>query len=162
LPGYKREGCGFLKCIVTGKESCLHYFQPETKPSSKGWQHSSSPKLKNFCMQASAGTVILMLFWDCQGPLVQHYMCKGATVTNAVIVTSSSGSTTRSKHYGLLSTIVLLQHDNCTLHTAYVTAEAIKVIPFECFPHPPYSLDLTPCGCPVFRPGKEVPGGRGL
>jgi hypothetical protein len=40
------------------------YHQPETKRASKEWRHSSSPKVKKFRAQPSAGKVMLTLFWD--------------------------------------------------------------------------------------------------
>jgi hypothetical protein len=40
------------------------------------------------CHYGNAGTVIPMLFWDRQVPLVQNYMCKRDTVRSALVVTS--------------------------------------------------------------------------
>jgi hypothetical protein len=56
--------------------------QPETKRANKEWSHSNSPKLKEFHMQASAGKVILMLFFDHEGLLLEHYISKGTAVTS--------------------------------------------------------------------------------
>jgi len=50
---------GFLGRIVTGDETWVHYHQPETKKASKEWRHTSSPKLKKFRTQPSAGKVML-------------------------------------------------------------------------------------------------------
>jgi histone-lysine N-methyltransferase SETMAR len=83
LRRYETEGDGFLQRIVTVNESWVHHFQPETKKASKEWRHSSSPKPKKFRTQASAGKVMLTLFWDHRDPLVKHYMSKGTTVTSA-------------------------------------------------------------------------------
>lgn len=77
-------------------------------------------------MQASPGTVILMLFWDRQGPLVQNYMCKKATVRNALVVTSLEIIWKQPPSENIKDCSVPLSCYSMTdsrLHTAHVTAE---------------------------------------
>ena len=81
LQRYETEGDAFLQRVVTGDESWVHYFQPETKRASKEWRHLTSPKPQKFRTHSSAGKV--MLFWDSRGPLVEHYMPRETTVTSA-------------------------------------------------------------------------------
>jgi histone-lysine N-methyltransferase SETMAR len=64
LKCFESEGDGFLGRIVMGDETWVHYHQPETKKASKEWRHTSSPKLKKFHIQPSAGKVMLTLFLD--------------------------------------------------------------------------------------------------
>jgi histone-lysine N-methyltransferase SETMAR len=107
LQRYKTEGGGFLERIVTGDESWVYHFQPETKKASKEWRHSTSPKPKKFRTQASAGKVMLKLFWDHRGPLVEYYMSKGTTVTSATycdLLRNHLKPAIRSKRRGLLNT----------------------------------------------------------
>ena len=66
----------------------------------------------------------------------------------------------KSKRRGLLSTGVLLQHDNARSHTARSTVATIQDLSFECLPHPPYSPDLAPSDVHVFGPIKEAMGGK--
>jgi len=66
LKCFEAEG-GFLGRIVTGDETWVHYYQPETKKASKEWRHTSSPNRKKFRTQPSAGKVMLTLFWDARG-----------------------------------------------------------------------------------------------
>ena len=68
--------------------------------------------------------------------------------------------TIKSKPCGLLSTGVLLQHDNAWLHTARSTVVTIQDLSFECLLHPPYSPDLAPNDFHVFGPLKETMGGK--
>jgi hypothetical protein len=77
LRRYKTEGDGFLQRVLTGVESWVHNFWPETKRVSKKWHHSTLPKPKKFRTQASAGKVMLTLFWDHRGPLVEHWHVQG-------------------------------------------------------------------------------------
>ena len=67
---------------------------------------------------------------------------------------------TKSRRRGLLSTGVLLQHDNARSHTSRSTVATIQVLSFECFPHLLYSPDLAPSDFHVSGPLKEAMGGK--
>jgi len=82
LKCFEAEGDGFLGRTVTGDETWVHYHQSETKKASKEWHHTSSPKPKKFRTQPSAGKVMLTLFWDERGVILEHYMPRGNTVTS--------------------------------------------------------------------------------
>ena len=148
---------------MTGDESWVHYFQPETKRASKEWHHSTSPKPKKFRTQPSAGKVMLTLFWDSRGPLGEHYMPRGTTVSSASCCDlhkkNNLQRAVRSKRRGLLTPGVLLRHGNAQPHTARSTAATIEDIHFECLPHPLYSPDLAPSDDHIFGPLKEALGG---
>jgi histone-lysine N-methyltransferase SETMAR len=134
------EGDGFLERIVTGDETWVHYQQPETKKTSKEWRHTSSPKPKKFRTQPSAGKVMLTLFWDERGVILEYYVVRGNTVTSATyadLLKKHLRFTIKSKRRGRLSTGGLLQHDNARPHTARSTLATIQGLSFECLPHPP-------------------------
>jgi len=162
LKCFEVEGDGFLGRIVTG-ETCVHYHQPEIKKASKEWRHTSSPKPKKFRTQPSAETVMLTVFWDEQGVILEHYMPKGYTVTNATyanLLKNHLHPAIKSKQRGLLSTGVMLQHDNARPHTACSTVAAIQDLSFECLPHLLYSPDLAPSDFHFFGPLKEAMGSK--
>lgn len=79
---FDAEEDDFLWCIVTEDKYWAHYFQSETKWVSKEWRHSSSSKPKVFHTTLLARTFILMLDWDCKGPVLKHYMRRGTTVNS--------------------------------------------------------------------------------
>ena len=83
LKHFEAEDDGFLGRIVTGDETWVHYHQPETKKASQEWRHTSSPKPKKFRTQPSAGKVILTLFWDQLGVILEQYMSRRKPVTSA-------------------------------------------------------------------------------
>jgi len=90
-------------------------------------------------------------------------MPSGNTVTNATyadLFKNHLRPAIKSKRRGLLSTGVLLQHDNARPHTARLTVATIQNLSFECLPHPPYSPDLAPSDFHVFGSLKEVMGGK--
>jgi len=89
---------------------------------------------------------MLTLFWDEQEVILEHYMLRGNAVTSATyadLLKNHLCPAIKSKQRGLLSTGVLLQHDNARPHTAHSTVATIQALSFECLPHPPYSPDLA-------------------
>ena len=73
LERYNREGDNFLNHTITGDETWVHHYVPETKRQSMQWKHTSSPSSKRFKSQPSAGKLLLTVFWDSQGPILEHY-----------------------------------------------------------------------------------------
>jgi hypothetical protein len=114
---------------------------------------------KKFKSQNSAGKVILLLFWEFSGSILEHYREQGTTVTAALyteILISKLKPALRNKHSGLLSRGILLLHDNTLPHFMASTIEAIRQLKFELPPHPPHSPDLGPSDYHVFGPLKEA------
>jgi histone-lysine N-methyltransferase SETMAR len=72
LDRHAREGVAFLHQIVTGDESWVYHYEPESKRQSMQWKHPSSPANKKFKVQASAGKVMLTILWDVNGPILAH------------------------------------------------------------------------------------------
>jgi hypothetical protein len=81
LKCFEVEGDGFLGRIFKGNETWVHYHQAETKTASGEWRHTFSPKSKKF-REPSAGKVMLTVFWDTRGVILEYYMPKGNTVTS--------------------------------------------------------------------------------
>ena len=71
----------FLKHIVTGDETWIHHYDPESKQQSMQWKHATSPSPRKFKMQASAGKVMCTIFWDAEGVLLIDFMPYKVTVT---------------------------------------------------------------------------------
>jgi hypothetical protein len=119
--------------------------------------HISKDK-KTFKSQASAGKVMLPLFGDCNGPIMDHYL-EQVTIVTAALHTESLKSklklVIRNMQRGLLSKGVLLLHNNVRLHCTAVTIEAFRQLKFELLPHPSYNPDLGPLDYHMFGPLKE-------
>jgi len=72
---------------------------------------------------------MLTLFWNERGVILGHYMPRGNTVTSAMyadLLKNHLHPAVKSKRRGLLSTGVLLQHDNPRPHTAGSTVATIQ------------------------------------
>lgn len=163
LNRFEKEGQAFLDRIVTTDESWVHHFTPESKMASKEWRHSFSPPPRKFRAQPSAGKLMLTVFFDNKGAIVEHYMPRGTTVTSASycdLLETNLKPAIRSMRRGLLSQGVLLLQDNARPHTAKNTKACLEKLKFEVLPHPPYSPDLAPCDFHLFGPLKTHLGGR--
>jgi len=67
LDRHAREGDALLHRIVTGDESWVYHYEPESKRQLMRWKHPFSPANKKFKTQASTGKVMLTFFWDVNG-----------------------------------------------------------------------------------------------
>jgi len=72
-------------------------------------------------------------------------MPRGNTVTSAMyadLLKNHLRPAIKPKWRALLSTGVLLQHDNARLHTACSIIATIQDLSFKCLPHLPYSSQV--------------------
>ena len=158
LVHYSNEWDIFLDRIITGDETWVHHYKPESKWQSMEWKHPQLPCKKKFKIQPSAGKLVLTVFWDSQGPVLEHYQERGTTINSArysEMLTDRLKPAIWSKCRGLLSKVVLL-HDNALPHTAAHTAEMLQKLKFEVMSHPPYSPNLAPFDYHLFGPLKEA------
>jgi hypothetical protein len=95
LDRHAREVDAFLHRIVTGDESWVYHYEPESKRQLMQWKYPFSPANKKFKTQASTGKVMLTVFWDVNAPILVHFQEKGQTVTSVYIV-NIHGSVHRS------------------------------------------------------------------
>jgi hypothetical protein len=58
LSHYEAVGESFLSLIITGDETWIHHFEPETKRQSMEWHHPTFPRRKKFKVTPSAGKVM--------------------------------------------------------------------------------------------------------
>lgn len=163
LDRYGNEGDNFLDRIITGDETWIHHYEPESKRQSMEWKHPNSPCKKKFKTQPSAGKLMLTVFWDARGPVLEHYGERGTTINSvrySEMLTDRLKPAIRSKRRGLLSEGVVLLHDNARPHTAVHTAETLQKLKFKVLDHPPYSPDLAPSDYHLFGPLKQALRGR--
>jgi histone-lysine N-methyltransferase SETMAR len=158
LNRYGQEGDAILRRIITGDETWIHRYAPESKRHSLEWKHPTSPAKKKFKIQSSAGKMMLTVFWDLQGPILKHHQERGTTVNSvrySEMLRDKFKPTIRTKRRGLLSEGVALLHNN----GAY-TVETLRHLNFEVLEHPPYSSNLAPGDYHLFGLVKDALGDR--
>lgn len=132
--------------IVTGDETWVHYYDPESKQESMQWHEKGTDPPKKFKVTPSAGKVMATVFWDSKGILLIEYKKKGETInaTSYASTLHNLREAIKAKRRGKLTAGVLLLHDNAPVHTARVSKAAVRDCGFEEINHPPYSPDLAP------------------
>jgi hypothetical protein len=70
----------FLKTVITGDETWVYGYDPETKVQSSQWKHSSSPRPKKAQQVRSKVKVVLTVFFDYRGLVHLSYAPQGQTI----------------------------------------------------------------------------------
>ena len=83
LDCYGNERDNFLDRIITGDETWVHIYEPESKRQSMQWKHPQSPCKKKFKTQPFTAKLMLTVFWDSQGPILEHYQERRTTIDSA-------------------------------------------------------------------------------
>ena len=68
---YANSDPEFLNIVITGDESLVYGYDPETKAQSSQWKHSTSPRPKKAKQVRSNVKVMLIVFFDSRG-VVHH------------------------------------------------------------------------------------------
>lgn len=148
--------------IVTGDETMVLYFDPESKTESMEWRCPNEPRPIKAKVQQSRRKIMATVFWDLQGILMVDFKEEGTTVNARYYATLMERlrEAIKEKRRGNLKRGVLLLHDNAPVHTARVAKAAISKCGFEEIPHPPYSPDMAPSDYHLFRDLKKDLRGR--
>jgi histone-lysine N-methyltransferase SETMAR len=139
-----------LNRIVTGDDSWVHHYQPESECASVQRKHLTSPLTRKFKVMQSVGKFMLAVFLDSQGVLLAHSQKRDENVNSAsdCEVLLKLQVAVRRKHRYQVARGVLLHHDNARPHTARATQERIQELQWELLKHPTY-LALVTCICLV-------------
>jgi histone-lysine N-methyltransferase SETMAR len=156
---YVGDGEDMLNWIVTGDESRVHHYQPESKRASMQWKYPSLPLTKKFKDTPSTRKVMLAVFWDSEGVLLARFQKRGENMNSAsrCEVLLKLWDAIRRKHPDQLARGVLLHHDNARPHTARATQETIQELHSGLLEHPPYCPDLASSDFHLSGPLKETP-----
>jgi len=146
------EGDQCFDHIVTGDEMWISYTNIESKRQSMHWRHLSSLKAKKFKQASSVRKIMATVFWDRKGILLIDFLESGLTI-NADAYCETVRKLRRAiqnKRSGMLSSGIVLLHDNARPHTAARIAQLLQQFHWEVFDHPPNSPDLAPSNYHLF------------
>ncbi|UYV74547.1 hypothetical protein LAZ67_12000097 [Cordylochernes scorpioides] len=129
----------FLNSVVTGDESWMFEYDPESKRQSCAWYTKSSLRPKKARMSKSRIKTMIIVFFDIRGIVHCEFVPQGQTTD--------------------IKDTVKLHHDNATSHTAIIITNFLARSNTPVIPHPPYSPDLAPCDFFLFpRLKREMKG----
>ena len=160
---FNRNPEHFISRIVTGDEMWLYGYDPATKQMSMEWRvKGASPPVKPLMQKSISTKVMALVFYNGQGVIHIDYLSPGETVTTARYITALSNLRQVLKHRrcGKLTRGILFHHDNAPTHRSCECVSALSQHGFEILPHPPYSLDLSPCDFHFFLQIKRQLKGR--
>jgi histone-lysine N-methyltransferase SETMAR len=152
----------FKRRFVTGDETWIHHYDPESKQESMQWKHADSPTPVKFHTTPSAGKILCTIYWDWKGVILMDYMPHKATITGAYYaeLLHRLRDAIKKNRRGMITSIPLLLHDNAPAHTARVARAALQECGIEQLSHPPYSPDLAPSDFHLFPNLKKHLRGR--
>lgn len=153
----------YMSMIITGDESWIYGYDPETKFQSSQWKTPLSPRPKKARQVKSNVKVMLVVFFDSQGIVHHEYAPHGQTITKEfyIQVLSRLREAVRRKRPALhASKEWLLHHDNAPAHRSQLVQQFLAKHQIAQVQQPPYSPDLAPCDFFLFPKVKKVMKGR--
>lgn len=140
-----QEDPNFLDNVITGDETWVFQYDPETKRSSSEWHTDESPRPKKARMSKSKIKTMLIVFFDRRGIVHKEFVPTGTTVNAAFyvqVLTRLRNRVTRVRP--AIAKNWQLHHDNAPCHGAIVVRQLLAKFGVATLPHPPYSPDLAP------------------
>jgi [histone H3]-lysine36 N-dimethyltransferase SETMAR len=152
----KEQIRNFLKNVITGDESWIFEYDPETKRQSMEWHTSASPRPKKAKRSKSKIKTMLICFFDSQGIVHKEFVPQGQTVNHVFYCEVLERLRKRvARVRPNIAKDWMLHHDNASCHTALSVREFLAKKKIPVVPQPPYSPDLSPCDFFLFPKLKE-------
>jgi len=141
----------FLDKVITGDESWVFDYDPETKQQSEEWHIKSSPCPRKAHMSRSRVKTMITVFSDSHGIVHNEFLPPGETVNHAFYkdLLEQLWEQVQRVQRDIADDWVL-HHDNAPAHTALSIQEFLVKKNIPILPHPPYSPDLDPCDFYLF------------
>ena len=137
LERFTHDGERFLRSIITGDESWVHHYDPESKMQSMQYRHKNSPAPKKFKVVALARKVLQTIFWDMEGIVHIEFLEQGTTINSERYVSTLSALKGRLRWFRQDKVKdVVIQHDNARPHTSRQTQCALQQLELPTIPHP--------------------------
>lgn len=136
--------------IVSGDETWVYQFDPETKAQSAVWLFPGEPPPEKFKRSRSTGKKMVASFVTKTGPIATIPLEDRRTVTSDWYVHQCLPKVLHAARARRPRSAITLHHDNAPAHTAATTREFLASEGVKLMSHPPYSPDLAPCDFFVF------------
>ena len=148
-----------LENVITGDESWVFQYDPETKRQSCQWKSMSSPRPKKSRMQCSQVKVMLITFFDHQEMVHHEFVPQGQTVNQHFykeVLTRLVNKICQKQRAFWAGKTWILHHDNAPAHTALSVKQFWDSKEITTLHHPPYLPDLAPCNFFLFPKLKGI------
>ena len=152
-----------LEEIVTGDETWIYRFQPDSKAENKVWVASEGdrPVIARRCK--TSNRMLYVIFFYSKGLVLQIPVPKVSSVTGKFyresVLTHLVDFYQKRRPCTDVRGFKLL-HDNALAHKSATVQEYLKESGLDVLDHPPYSPDLSPCDFWLFPRLKEMLAGH--
>lgn len=157
------EDPNFLCKVITGDESWVYGYDPETKQQSSQWKTPSSPRPKKARQVRSNVKSMLIIFFDIRGIVYKEFVPFGQTVNSVYylgVLRRLRENVRRKRPELWRNQDWFVHHDNAPAHTAISIRQFLAKNQMPLVPHAPYSPDLAPCDFFMFPKMKIKLKGR--
>ena len=116
----------YLSRVITGDESCVYGYDPETKQQSSQWKSPKSPRPKKARQVKSNVKSMIITFFDVKGIVHKEYVPTGQTVNsgfNCDILWRMNENVWRCHPKLWREQTCLLHHDNAPSYTSILTQQ---------------------------------------
>ena len=145
--------------VITGDETWVFEYDPETKRQSREWKSYGSPRPTKARKSKSKVKVMLIVFFDIQGIVHFEFLPHGQTMNLTVYkeILRRLVRSVRDKRRSLWEANAwALHHDNASAHTALSICQFFAETNIVTLEHLPYFPDLAPCDFFLFPKIKPV------
>ena len=153
----------FMKTIITGDETWVYGYDPETKFQSSQWKHHTSPRPKKARQVRSNVKVMLTCFFDSNGIVHHEYAPAGQTINKGYyleVMRHLRDAVRRKRPEMWAARNWQLHHDNAPAHSAHLIQSYLAKNSTPLVRHPPYSPDMAPCDFWLFPKLKTTLKGK--
>ena len=143
----------WFKKIITGDETWVYAYDPETKQQSREWCRKDDPNQRR--------RAFLVTFFDYKGLVHHQFFPEGQTINREVyldVLRSLREAVRKKRPEKWRSIDWMLHHDNARPHTARSVLQFLAKNNLPVLPQAPYPPDLAPCDLFLFTKMKmELP-----
>ncbi len=153
----------FMNTIITGDETWVYGYDPETKFQSSQWKHHTSPRPKKARQVRSNVKVILTCFFDSNGIVHHEYAQAGQTINKEYyleVMRHLRDAVRRKRPKMWAAQNWQLHHDNAPAHFAHLIQTYLAKNNTPLVRHPPYSPDMASCDFWLFPKLKTTLKGK--
>jgi len=134
--------------VITGDESIVYAYDPETKLQSAQWKSPGSPRPKKARTQKSKLKTMLICFFEQEGIVHRECVPPGMTVKADFycdVLSRLRENVRRKKPQKWQNQKLIIHHDNAPAHRSFKVSQFLAKNNMTVILHPPYSSDLAPC-----------------
>lgn len=144
LQRFSRGESNHVYDIVSGDESWIYAYDPDSKQQSTVWVFQDEPKPTKVVRSRSTSKKMVATFVAKSGHVATIELEDRRTVTAEWYTTVCLPQVIAELRKSNPNRRIILHHDNASSHTAGRTREYLKDQNVEILDHPPYSPDLSP------------------